>query len=164
MGIEIERRFIVSGEEWKAFTKETQEIQQCYLINEKKSWTVRLRIINREECLLTLKYPKTDISRFEFEYSIPFQDGQDLWEMSKYKLIKTRYKLNLNNGSWIVDCFRGENYPLVIAEVELASANSIIEKPNWCHKEISTSPEWSNAALAKLPISKRTIEKKHLIL
>ena len=164
MGLEIERRFIVKQDNWKEFIKATTNLKQGYLIADKNKWTIRVRIINSQESLLTLKHPKDGIIRYEYEYSIPLSDGLSLWEMSTFKLSKTRHLLNLNNNHWIVDCFHGDNFPLVMSEIELEEANQKIEIPNWCNIEVSDLKEFSNAALAKLPISKWPIEKKRLIL
>ena len=69
-----------------------------------------------------------------------------------------------HNQEWVVDCFKGENFPLVIAEIELIALNQEIEIPPWCHSEISHCKELSNAALAKLPISSWPLEKRRAIL
>ena len=53
----------------------------------------------------------------------------------------------------MVDCFEGENHPLALAEVELITDKEIFLKPSWCGEEITNAYQWSNAALAKAPIS-----------
>ena len=164
MGLEIERRFIVKGDNWKYLTKEYQAIKQGYLINELKGWTIRIRIINEKESWITLKYPHSELSRHEFEYQIPLKEAIEIMKISKYKVNKIRYVLNLNPGDWIVDCFQGKNEPLVIAEVELNSPKEIIEQPKWCQKEVTGIEELSNASLAKEPISHWPIDKKRSIL
>ena len=164
MSLEIERRFLVQGDEWKSFTKNSQELKQGYLISNKDGWTIRARIVDNQESWITLKYPQEGITRYEFEYKIPLSDAEELLEIAEYKLTKTRYELIFENRSWIVDCFKEENFPLVIAEIELNSANEILKQPSWCNQEISNFKEWSNAALAKLPISQRPMEKRHIFL
>ena len=67
---------------------------------------------------------------------------------------KTRYALNLPGGDWVVDCFAGENAPLVLAEVELPSVDTPLERPSWCGLEITGDNRWSNAALASHPLSR----------
>lgn len=164
MSIEIERRFIVKGEDWKIFAQESQELKQAYLILDENYWTVRVRIIDDEKSYLTIKHPKTGIARYEFEYEIPLKDGLSLWEISSYKIEKTRYKLILNNHTWIIDCFKEANFPLVLSEIELITENQKIEIPPWCENEISHLKELSNAALAKSPISSWPLEKRRSIL
>lgn len=164
MGLEIERRFIVKGDEWKTSIQTIQEFEQGYLVTNDDGWTVRVRIIDKKESWLTIKYPKEKFTRYEFEYKIPLSDGEELFKISNYKLSKTRYGLNLNNQYWVVDCFKEKNFPLVLAEIEMNSAEEKIQKPKWCSFEVSNLKEWSNAELAKSPIAVRTIEKKPTFL
>ena len=160
MGIEIERRFIVKGEEWKDLIEGSQELKQSYLTTDPNGWTIRIRIIDEKVSQLTLKYPQKGISRFEFEYSIPLNDAKKIWELSKTQLSKTRYQVIYDKRLWVIDCFKDKNFPLVIAEIELSSINEVFKKPSWCNQEISNLNEWSNAALAKTPISKWPIKQR----
>ena len=153
MGLEIERRFLVKGEEWKQNAQNCQKIRQGYIVSSIKDWTVRVRIIEKDQAWLTLKSPAKGISCNEFEYLIPKEDALELWELASNKLTKTRYKLNLQGGDWIIDCFEGNNYPLVIAEVELTSIKQKVKPPSWCFLEVTKYKQLSNAALAERPIS-----------
>jgi len=164
MGIETERRFIVTGDNWKCLTKESQSIHQGYLVSEKEGWTIRIRIINEKESWITLKYPLSELSRHEFEYLIPLQEAIEIMQITKYKVNKIRYLLNLKPGTWVVDCFKENNYPLVLAEVELDSPQENITTPKWCFKEVTGLEELNNASLAQRPISNWTLDKKRLIL
>jgi len=164
MGLETERRFIVKGDDWKIYTKEYENIYQGYLITDREGWTIRVRVINEAESWLTLKYPYSDISKYEFEYLIPLADAMEIMKITNYQVTKKRYKLNLKPGDWIVDCFSKKNYPLVLAEVELDSPDQIIQKPKWCDKEVTGVEELSNASLAKCPISNWTMDKERSIL
>ena len=164
MTLEIERRFLVKGEEWKKFINNSKELKQGYLVTEKNKWTIRIRIINNKESWLTLKFPREGIVRDEFEYITPLADGVSIWKNSNFQISKTRHELNINNHVWVVDCFKGNNFPLTIAEIELKEVNQKINIPKWCGLEISDSNEFSNAALAKKPISSWPMEKKRLIL
>tara|TARA_Y100001968_G_scaffold193058_1_gene177018 strand:- start:515 stop:1009 length:495 start_codon:yes stop_codon:yes gene_type:complete len=164
MGLEIERRFLVKSNEWQKFVHNSQQLKQGYLVTESNKWTIRVRIANQKKSWLTLKHSKEGIIRHEFEYMIPIDEGLSIWEMSNFKIYKTRYELDINNHSWIVDCFKDKNFPLTIAEIELNEINQEIDIPKWCDSEISHSKEFSNAALAKSPIATWPIEKKHLIL
>tara|TARA_Y100001968_G_C19213724_1_gene646071 strand:- start:112 stop:606 length:495 start_codon:yes stop_codon:yes gene_type:complete len=164
MGFEIERRFIVEGNEWKKFIQTSEQLKQGYLLANESDWTIRIRIINNKDAFLTLKRPKGGITRFEFEYPVPLHDAEELFEIAKYSIKKKRYHLTLDSKDWVVDCFQDQNHPLVLAEIELKSNNESIRKPSWCIKEVSHLKEWSNAALAKLPISRRPIAKTTGIL
>jgi CYTH domain-containing protein len=50
--------------------------------------------------------------------------------------------------------FAGANAPLVIAEVELLSADQPVPIPAWCDQEITGIGAFSNAALAAHPFSR----------
>ncbi len=162
MPLEFERRFLVSGEGWKPLVSQSKAIRQGYLSSTIEGWTVRIRIDSNKFSLLTLKSPAEGIGTHEFEYKIPLEEAEQIWELSTHKLTKERFEINLSGGSWIVDCFKGKNFPLVIAEIELASSEETIEKPAWCGQELTGAYHWSNASLAKTPISDCSIEKRLL--
>ena len=163
MALEIERRFLVEGEDWKTIASNPQHLRQGYLSTSIEGWTVRMRILEQNKAWLTLKAPAGGISKYEFEYLIPLDDAECLWEKAPYKLTKTRYELNIDGDDWVIDCFKESNSPLVIAEIELTSPDQQIQKPAWCHQEITTNQELSNAALAITPISKWSKKSRQLI-
>ena len=155
MAIEIERRFLVKGFKWEKFVKSEIKIRQGYFPTEIKKWSIRIRIIDNKESLITVKSSKNDVENYEFEYKIPIHDAEKMWDLLEYKIVKTRYSLILEDGDWVIDCFEEANKPLIIAEVELSSKNDEIEIPSWCIKEITGDKSLSNAALAKEPIAHR---------
>ncbi len=154
MGIEIERRFLISGKEWEKSVIKELEIKQGYLSTNFQEWITRIRLVNEQEASITMKRSKTGLLNQEFEYNIPIEDGKEIWEPLKCKLVKTRYLLNIKPGYWIVDCFKGENAPLKIAEIELEAPTSHLQKSEliWLGQEITGIKKLSNAALAKHPI------------
>ena len=154
MALEIERRFLVSSEDWRAVAGPPQALRQGYLASSEQGVTVRLRIKDEQQAWLTLKAPAGGFARHEFEYPLPLADAEDLWLLAPQQLTKTRYSLNLPGGDWVVDCFAGENAPLVLAEVELPSVDTALELPPWCGLEITGDNRWSNAALALHPLSR----------
>ena len=153
MAIEIERRFLVKGDKWKDLAQSPQYLRQGYLATSREYWTIRIRILEDQEAWITLKSPAEGFSMNEFEYSIPLDDSESIWNLVTHKITKRRYKLNLKYGEWIIDCFQKHNSPLVIAEVELTSSNEKIQIPSWCYQEITSNKKLSNAALALHPIS-----------
>ena len=154
MPLEVERRFLVAKGDWQEIAYESQSLRQGYLSSSRHGWTIRIRIIDNAQAWITLKISAKGIARHEFEYEIPLKEGESIFSLTSEKVIKTRHKLNLSGGDWVIDCFEGENAPLVIAEVELPSTESIINVPNWCFREITDDSNWSNAALAQNPICK----------
>ena len=160
MALEIERRFIVKGDEWKTFANEIEQLQQAYLSTNFDEWIVRMRIINQMKSEITLKAFAGRMTNHEFEYPIPLEDALAIWNLITKKIRKIRHKLNFGDDEWIVDCFQGKNYPLVLAEVELHSESKFVKQPSWCSKEITGIKKFSNAALAQLPISAWSIEER----
>ena len=160
MNIEIERRFLVEGNDWRKFAGDGQKLKQAYLTSSINNWTIRVRIIEDKEGFLTLKKKADGIANNEFEYSIPIQDAIELINLSKYKIIKTRYQLKINTQNWVVDIFDGSNSSLKIAEIELNSEYDEIQVPSWCGQEITGIKSLSNASLAKTPISQLSVKNR----
>mgnify|MGYP001224660209 CR=1 FL=1 len=157
MGIEIERRFLVRNEDWKSKIILSQDFRQGYLNSNSDEWTTRVRIIDSYKAFITLKSSINGLANYEFEYPIPNEDAIELLKLSKYKITKTRYQLKINEKDWVVDSFKGLNYSLKIAEIELNSESEEIHIPAWCEQEITGMKSFSNASLAKKPISELSI-------
>ena len=68
---EIERKFLVVGDEWRKGAVGTH-YRQGYL-NSVKERTVRIRTIN-DKAFLTVKGLTVGCTRLEFEYAIPYDD------------------------------------------------------------------------------------------
>ena len=160
MGIEIERRFLVKNEDWKSQVILSECFSQAYLNSISNEWTFRVRLIDNNKAYLTLKYSSNGFVNNEFEYQIPNKDATELFNLSKYKITKTRYQLKIDKKTWVVDCFGGSNSSLKIAEIELNSESEKIEVPTWCGQEITGIKSLSNACLAKIPISKFSIKDR----
>ncbi len=160
MGIEIERRFLVKNEDWKSQVILSEDFRQAYLNSNINEWTVRVRIINTSQSYITLKSSLNHMVNHEFEYSIPFQDAIELFNLSKHKLTKTRYQVKINQTNWVVDSFDGSNSSLKIAEVELNSESEEIQIPSWCGQEITGIKSLSNASLATKPITELSIKDR----
>ena len=154
MAVEIERRFLLTGEGWRSLAGAPQPLRQGYLAASADGVTVRVRLRGVEAAWLTLKAAADAIGlvRHEFEYAIPVADAELLWTLAPHRVEKTRYQLSLTGGDWVVDQFAGRNAPLLLAEVELPSAQVPVEIPPWCGPEITGDGRWSNAALAQRPL------------
>ena len=129
-------------------------MRQGYLAASADGVTVRVRLRGAEAAWLTLKAAADAVGlvRHEFEYAIPVADAELLWTLAPHRVEKTRYQLSLAGGDWVVDQFAGRNGPLLLAEVELPSAQVPVEIPPWCGPEITGDGRWSNAALAQRPL------------
>ena len=157
MGIEIERRFLVENEDWKAQVILSEGFSQAYLNSSTDEWATRIRVIDNKKAYITLKSSLNGLINYEYEYSIPIKDANELIKLSKYKITKTRYKLQKN---WVIDIFNGANSSLKIAEIELNSESEKIQVPSWCGQEITGIKSLSNASLAKTPISQLSVRDR----
>jgi adenylate cyclase len=156
VGIEIERKFLVSREQLVriSFT-ESRNLTQAYL-SKARGRTVRVRI-DHDLAFLTVKGPAADLVRPEFEYSIPMQDAHNMLALCEKPWIeKTRHLVDYAGLTWEVDEFHGENQGLVVAEVELDSADQAIELPDWLGPEVSNETRYHNSRLADRPFNQWT--------
>jgi CYTH domain-containing protein len=159
MALEIERRFLVTGDGWRAHVRWDAELQQGYLLHREDGLTIRVRVRRPAQgdpaAWLTIKaMADSDLpshARQEFEYSIPAEDAFALLKLAPWQVSKTRYGLHLPGGDWVLDVFSGLNAPLVMAEVELQHPEDAPPIPSWCRKEVTGLQQLSNAALAQLP-------------
>lgn len=148
MGIEIERKFLVTSEAWR--TGAGVRLTQGYL-NRDPLRTVRVRVAG-DQAWLTIKGATTGATRLECEYPIPLADAQALLALCDGPLIdKTRHTQTLDGGVWEVDEFHGDNAGLVVAEIELNHEAQPFERPDWLGEEVTHDPRYFNSALASRP-------------
>lgn len=153
MATEIERKFLVKGDEWRSLAV-GNVYRQGYICSDKER-SVRVRIIGKE-AYLTIKGPSVRNSRAEFEYPIPLEDARQLLDtLCKPPFIeKTRYKIKWGDLIWEIDEFDGENQGLIVAEVELTDENQVVELPEWIGEEVSHDPRYFNVNLSTHPFSR----------
>jgi len=152
MAIEIERKFLVKGQQWR--NQATGTVYRQGYIPTNNGCTVRVRLMGNQ-AYLTIKGLTKGLSRTEFEYPIPIADAQIMLDnLCQLPLIeKTRYKISFAGLLWEVDEFAGENQGLVLAEVELTDEQQFVELPDWIDKEVSDDPRYFNVNLAQHPFS-----------
>lgn len=153
MGLEIERKFLLLNDSWREQVERRIEIQQGYLAQDERS-AIRVRIFG-QQAHLNIKATEDGIHRHEFEYEIPLEDARALFEhVVKGPVVeKVRHELTVGRHLWEIDEFLGANAPLVVAEIELASADEPFERPAWLGQEVSTDRRYYNSNLARKPFS-----------
>lgn len=161
MAVEIERKFLVVGDGWR--TADGVLYRQGYL-NRDQARTVRVRLAGAQ-AFLTIKGKTEGISRAEFEYAIPVDEAYDLLALCDGTLIeKIRHKIAYAGLIWEVDEFLGDNAGLVVAEVELHTADQQPELPDWVGKDVSDNPKYYNSCLANYPyLSWRTQDDERML-
>lgn len=152
MAKEIERKFLLASEGWRALAK-ANRYRQGYLSTVKER-TVRVRTIDGKG-LLTVKGVSIGATRSEYEYEIPGADADEMLDSLCEKPIieKNRYKIPLDGVTWEVDEFIGVNAGLIVAEVELQSEDQSFPKPDWIGEEVTGVPRYFNANLVARPFS-----------
>ena len=149
MNIEIERKFLLKSNAWKAGNTGIH-YKQAYL-NEPGENTVRVRI-EGDKAKLTIKSKSKGIARQEYEYDIPMADAEGLMKLSRTPVVeKYRYKIMYAGMGWEVDEFMGLNAGLVVAEIELTAEDQSFEKPEWIGDEVSGDKRYYNSHLARHP-------------
>ena len=105
MSVEIERKFLVKGDNWRSLAP-GKLYRQGYIPTQDGLTTVRVRVVG-ERGYLTIKGKTEGISRQEFEYVIPLEDAALMLEnLCKKPLIeKIRHRISLDNLIWEVDEF-----------------------------------------------------------
>ena len=153
MSLEIERRFLIKNDKWKDFITSKIFIEQGYLSKSLDDWIIRIRF-NGNDFKITLKKHIKSFTNFEFEYSIPHRDGEKIMSNITNIIKKERFFLEVEKKSWIIDCFKENNYPLEIAEIELANEKENLNLPTFISREITGLRHYSNFSLANKPFSK----------
>ena len=160
MGVEIERKYLVTSDAWRAAAHEVIPMAQGYL-NDTASIdsgaqkaSVRVRI-QGDQAFLNMKSREIGHTRQEFDYPIPVEDARALLALCVGGLIDKRRHLVDHGGLlWEVDEFLGDNAGLVVAEVELASADQAIDLPEWVGEEVTDQVRYYNLALASHPYNR----------
>lgn len=150
--LEIERKFLVISDAWKAEALPPSAFRQGYLRADERA-TVRVRLAG-EEAWLTIKGMRTGISRAEFEYPIPTDEALLMLEGCCGECIeKDRYRVPHAGHVWEVDVFHGANAGLVVAEVELEAADEKVVVPEWVGEEVSEDVRYTNSYLSLNPVA-----------
>ncbi len=152
MAIEIERRFLIKNDNWKEFITNRIFIEQGYLSKNLDDWIIRIRFTG-ENFKIALKKHIAGFTNFEFEYSIPQKDGEKIMSNLSNTIKKERFFVEFEKKSWIIDCFKENNYPLEIAEIELSEEEEDLKLPSFISKEITGLLHYSNFSLARKPFS-----------
>jgi adenylate cyclase len=167
MGIEIERKFLVRDDGWRAHAARVVRMAQGYLNDPgavesgRQRCSVRVRIAG-EQAFLNLKSRELGRSRQEFDYAIPVADAEAMLVLCSGGLIdKFRHYVPHAGHLWEVDEFLGDNAGLMVAEIELQSVDEAFASPPWVGAEVTELQRYYNLALAERPFARWTDEEKN---
>jgi len=157
--LEIERKFLVTDDRWRTLAERTVPMAQGYLNDQdalesgRQQVSVRVRL-EGDEARLNLKSRELGHTREEYDYRIPVEDARALLARCVGGLIDKRRHFVVHAGRlWEVDEFLGDNAGLVVAEIELESADAPFERPPWLGVEVTDALRYYNLALAARPYS-----------
>ena len=151
MGIEIERKFLTRSAAWRGQAVRSRQMRQGYIHREDNS-AIRVRVCDGS-AHINIKQTDDGIHRLEYEYDIPLDDAEEMLErLAIAPLIeKTRHEVKVGRHLWEIDEFHGDNQGLVVAEIELASADEPFERPAWLGAEVSDDRRYFNSNLILHP-------------
>lgn len=147
MAKEIERKFLVTDQSYRAMATGRREMSQGYL-SVFPGATVRVRVAD-DRGYLTVKGVTVGAVREEFEYEIPVDDAREMLSLCGGRVLaKTRWLVPGPDGRiWEVDEFHGALGHLTLAEVELPEADAPVVLPPFVGEEVTGRPEYYNSSL-----------------
>jgi adenylate cyclase len=150
MGIEIERKFLLASDDWRAQVERSEPMDQGYLGGERAS--VRVRIAGSGACL-NIKSKQRGATRLEFEYPVPVDEARQMLDALALpgRIAKRRHYVRHAGHLWEIDEFEGDNAGLVVAEIELQHEDEEFVLPPWLGAEVTHELRYYNAALAQHP-------------
>lgn len=160
MPIEIERKFLLLDDSWRAQAHRVVPMAQGYLNDQAAADGSPLKISVRvrlegEEARLNFKSREAGRSRLEFDYAIPVDDARAMLDRCVGGLIDKRRHLVEHAGHlWEIDEFLGDNAGLVVAEIELDDHDETFAHPSWLGAEVTDAHRYYNLALAMRPYSR----------
>jgi len=165
MGIEIERKFLVTSDAWRGQVTRELRMVQGYLVGAalvtsgaSKS-SVRVRI-GGDKAWLNIKSSALGVERQEFEYEIPRTDADRMIETLCGGVVdKVRHYVPVEGHEFEVDEFLGANAGLFVAELELDRVDAAYPKPSWLGAEV-THARYYNLNLIDHPYAQWTAAEK----
>ena len=168
MGIEIERKFLLLNDGWRAQATRARRMVQGYLIdagliNADLGVRCSLRVrVAGEEAWLNIKSADLGIARIEYDYPVPVADAERmLRDFCNGVVEKTRHYVPIEGFTFEVDEFHGDNDGLVVAELELDSVDATFPRPDWLGKDVSGARRYYNLNLLHHPYSRWSASERN---
>jgi adenylate cyclase len=153
MAIEIERKFLVVGEGWRAGVSHSIPMRHGYLAPLGGAASVRVRV-EGDVGKLNVKAAKVGMSRAEYEYEIPAVEAEEMIDtLCSGVILKTRHYIPQGEHVWELDVFEGDNAALVVAEIELGHEAEAFARPEWLGMEVTDDARYYNHTLSVTPYS-----------
>lgn len=153
MAQEIEYKFLLTGDAWRALAVSRTRMVQGYLASADNA-SVRARIAG-EQAWLNIKIGGLAAVRLEYEYAIPVADAQAMLAARGGPTIeKTRHVVPFEGFDWEIDEFHGTNAGLIVAELELDHEGQPFARPPWVGREVTELARYYNVKLVEHPYSR----------
>lgn len=155
MAIEIERKFLVTGDAWRARISRSESMVQGYLAGPPTArCSVRVRVAG-EVAFLNIKSATPGVVRDEYEYAIPPDDARRMLDTLAGNVVaKVRHHVDVDGHRFEIDEFGAENAGLIVAEIELAAVDAAFPQPVWLGREVSHLVRYYNLHLATHPYAR----------
>jgi adenylate cyclase len=151
MSFEIERKFLISRNDWRELVVSHASIRQAYLTTNGKA-SIRVRIKTESTASLTIKSRDAGLRRLELEYPIPILEAEALLQLRQgFVIEKVRHMIPWGDLVWEIDVFSGDNDGLTIAEIELRYEHQHVELPAWLGLEVTGQAQYYNSSLSQHP-------------
>lgn len=148
---EIERKYLVALDSWRATADSGRRLRQAYLAETDRA-VIRIRVEEGARGFLTIKSAAVGAVRDEFEYSVPAADAEALLRLRHGSVLdKTRHLVRHAGRDWEIDIYAGDNAGLVIAEIELEAETAPVELPPWLGREVTGEARYYASRLALAP-------------
>jgi CYTH domain-containing protein len=150
--VEIERKYLLAALPDEVHGHPSAELWQGYVPGRRLVERVRrVRDTDGERFYRTVKGGR-GVHRLEVEEETSREIFDALWALTEGRRVhKRRWFVAGTAHTWEIDAF--EDRELVLAEVELASAQEAVELPEWLSplvvREVTLEPEYGNLALAQ---------------
>jgi adenylate cyclase len=151
MATEIERKFRLANDDWRAHIRSSSLLRQGYLANTARA-SVRVRLAD-DEGTLSVKAMTPGRARAEYEASIAASDANEMLDrLCEGPLVEKWRHIVIHDGNeWEIDEFLGENAGLVIAELELTAEDEVYASPPWLGDEVTHDERYYNFRLSQHP-------------
>ncbi|MFO7953653.1 CYTH domain-containing protein [Thioalkalivibrio sp.] len=150
MGREIERKFLLASDAWRARVVRSQYMRQGYLCGNDRA-SIRVRV-DEEGASLNIKSATLGVERDEYQYDIPLDEAHRLLDtLAGPQVEKTRHWVDVDGWEYEIDVFEGANAGLIVAELELPRSDAKFPRPDWLGEEVSHDPRYYNTELARNP-------------
>lgn len=151
MALEIERKFLLANDSWRKESYKSVKYVQGYMGSNEQS-SIRIRIEDNR-ANLNIKSKTIGVQRAEYDYEIPIDEAEEmLYSLCDTPLIeKERFFVKHQTHIWEIDVFAGDNHGLIVAEIELGSANESFGKPQWLAEEVTEDSRYYNVCLVTNP-------------